>query len=311
MKKLIIAMTLMMTLLLAAGCSGEQSQMDYIGAETAKEVAVTTAGYAASSVSFTTAELAEKDGTNYYEIVFTVNGETYEFCIDALTGVVIDSNVPADSISITAKTDETTVEESTAVETVAETTEESQTAAESSTGTDAAAEASTGTTADNSTTGTTGATGTTSTDITSDEAMTIALNYAGVTADQVTVTKNKLDTEHGQQVYDIEFYLTNATHHTEYDFEISVSTGEVLSYSYDCDHHSTSTSTVTLTADEAKEMALAQVPGATTSNITEFETDYDDGRTVYEGKIVYNGVEYEFEIDGYSGAFLGWESEKR
>ena len=29
----------------------------------------------------------------------------------------------------------------------------------------------------------------------------------------------------------------------------------------------------------------------------------------YEGKILYNGMEYEFEIDAYSCAFRGWEAE--
>lgn len=65
----------------------------------------------------------------------------------------------------------------------------------------------------------------------------------------------------------------------------------------------------TITAASAKSLALAQVPGATARNIVEFETDYDDGRIEYEGKIVYKGMEYEFEIDGYSGAFRKWESE--
>ena len=29
----------------------------------------------------------------------------------------------------------------------------------------------------------------------------------------------------------------------------------------------------------------------------------------YEGSILYNGMEYEFEIDGYSGAIRNWEAE--
>lgn len=33
----------------------------------------------------------------------------------------------------------------------------------------------------------------------------------------------------------------------------------------------------------------------------------DDGRLEYEGTIYYNGVEYEFSIDGYSGAIRSWE----
>ena len=56
-------------------------------------------------------------------------------------------------------------------------------------------------------------------------------------------------------------------------------------------------------------MALAQVPGAAVSDIQEFKADDDDGRTEYEGKIIYDGMQYEFEIDGYSGAIRSWEVE--
>ena len=35
----------------------------------------------------------------------------------------------------------------------------------------------------------------------------------------------------------------------------------------------------------------------------------DDGRLIYEGKIIYNDREYEFEIDAATGAVLDWESE--
>ena len=64
-----------------------------------------------------------------------------------------------------------------------------------------------------------------------------------------------------------------------------------------------------LTEQKAKELALGQVPGAAESDIYGFKVDHDDGRTVYEGKIVYNGMEYEFEIDAFSGAIRGWEAE--
>ena len=36
----------------------------------------------------------------------------------------------------------------------------------------------------------------------------------------------------------------------------------------------------------------------------------DDGRTIYEGSIYYDGYEYEFEIDGHSGRFLDFERER-
>ncbi len=54
---------------------------------------------------------------------------------------------------------------------------------------------------------------------------------------------------------------------------------------------------------------MAQVAGATAADIREFELDRDDGQVQYEGKIIYNGMEYEFEIDAYSGAIRSWDAE--
>ena len=64
-----------------------------------------------------------------------------------------------------------------------------------------------------------------------------------------------------------------------------------------------------LSEADAKKIALEQVPGAKESDIREFEADYDDGRFEYEGSIWYNEIEYEFEIDGYSGEIRSWEEE--
>lgn len=61
--------------------------------------------------------------------------------------------------------------------------------------------------------------------------------------------------------------------------------------------------------EKAKNIALAKVPGAADGNIYEFKTDYDDGRMEYEGEIKYNGMEYEFEIDAFTGEILSWEAE--
>ena len=60
---------------------------------------------------------------------------------------------------------------------------------------------------------------------------------------------------------------------------------------------------------DARALALARVSGATGADIVEFKQDYDDGRLIYEGKIIYNNREYEFEIDAATGAVLDWESE--
>lgn len=60
----------------------------------------------------------------------------------------------------------------------------------------------------------------------------------------------------------------------------------------------------------AKQIALNKVPGATEDDIFEFEKEYDDGLVQYEGKIIYNGCEYEFEISGETGDIFDWEIEK-
>ena len=56
--------------------------------------------------------------------------------------------------------------------------------------------------------------------------------------------------------------------------------------------------------EKAKSIALGQVSGATASDITVAHCDYDDGHLEYDIEIVYNGNEYEFEIDGTSGTIL-------
>ena len=65
-----------------------------------------------------------------------------------------------------------------------------------------------------------------------------------------------------------------------------------------------------ISSDEAVQSALARVPGATVTNVTEFNRDYENGRLEYEGEIHYNGYEYDFEIDADTGTFTKWEVEQ-
>ena len=60
--------------------------------------------------------------------------------------------------------------------------------------------------------------------------------------------------------------------------------------------------------EAAKQIALSKVPGATADHIR-IKEDYDDGRLTYEGKIIYNQMEYEFEIDAASGNITDWDQE--
>lgn len=65
-----------------------------------------------------------------------------------------------------------------------------------------------------------------------------------------------------------------------------------------------------ISREEAIALALERVPGATEQDIR-IELDYDDGQQKYEGDIIYNQREYEFEIDANSGTFLEWSEERR
>ena len=147
-----------------------------------------------------------------------------------------------------------------------------------------------------------------SADIGADRAKEIALDHAGVSASKATFVRAHLDYEDGRRVYDVEFYSGSK----EYDYEIDAYTGDVLSYDYDAEASliGNTGSGKEITAAEAKSLALAQVPGATESDIWEFSTDIDDGRLEYEGEILYDGSKYDFTIDGYSGTIREWEVER-
>ena len=263
------------------GCGGGTAggQAEYIGIDAAKAVALEAAGVAEDDAVFSTAGLDKRNGMDYYAVDFTAGGQSYEYDIDAVTGVVIDSS----SGGGTAETPAAGDDDGTASAPAAASPSPS---AGQTTGGQAAATA-----------------------VTEEQARETALSHAGLTADQVTFVRSKLDRDDGRLMYDVEFYTSG---YKEYDYEIDASTGEILSYDYDAEGYSyqpNATPGTAITAEQARAAALAEVPGAAESDIYEFETDRDDGRLEYEGKIIYNNTEYEFTIDGYSGAIREWDAE--
>lgn len=66
---------------------------------------------------------------------------------------------------------------------------------------------------------------------------------------------------------------------------------------------------VAISLEEARSIALERVPGASEENIS-IHLDRDDGWYVYEGEIMYDGMEYEFDIDANSGTVVKWEEER-
>ena len=267
-----LAAVLILALALAlAGCAPRTAQAEYIGIDAAKTIALEAAGVSESAAVFSTAGLDRQNGTDYYAVDFTANGRTYAYDIDAVTGVIIDSS------------------------------EGQSQPAQATDGGASADSANSSGTSSQSTGG--------SAAITEDQAREIALADAGLTAEEVTFLKTKLDRDDGRLVYDVEFYTAD---YTEYDYEIDAADGTILSSDFDAEGYTAPADSATaITADQAKEIALAEVPGATVDDIYEFELDRDDGRLEYEGAIWYDGTEYEFTIDGYSGAIRSWEADLR
>lgn len=153
------------------------------------------------------------------------------------------------------------------------------------------------------------------TKISADRAKEIALNHAGVLKEDATFLRTERDSENGKEVYEVEFYSKDKK---EYDYEIDANTGDILSYDSDAEsatpaqnggEQSAAAEVTEITEDKAKEIALAKVPGATAENIREFKKELDDGREEYDGKIVYNNMEYEFEIDARTGEIIKWETD--
>lgn len=280
MKKL-IAVCLLAGLVVLAGCNSSQTaSASYIGVEAARSAALKDAGE--TEGDFTNATLEERDGTIYYDVEFTAGGAKYEYAVDALTGSIIEAKKEGgESQSSSSQPSSSSSQASSQSGSSLNSTPK----AESSQASSAA-----------------GSTGL----ITEEEAANIAKEHAQVT--DCTMLPVKLDWDDGRQVYDVEFFTADGK---EYDYEIDAATGEVLSYDYDAERQAaTASGTASITEAEAKALVLAQVPGATEENFLEFKTDYDDGRLEYEGELFYDGMKYEFTVDGYSGTIREWESEK-
>lgn len=68
-------------------------------------------------------------------------------------------------------------------------------------------------------------------------------------------------------------------------------------------------STQLISEDNVKQMILTLVQGASEKDIRKFKKDFDDGKWEYDIEVVYNKMEYEFEINAETGEIISWDSE--
>ena len=176
-------------------------------------------------------------------------------------------------------------------------------------------------------------------DIGKDKAADIALEDASLSESDVTRLRIYKDTDNGKGIYEVEFTMNT----TEYEYEILASNGDILSADFKelqgssdpqpqgsddpqpqgsndpqpqgSDSHDSSNhgavpqADVQISSEQASKLALDRVPGATEQDL-KIELDYDDGYYKYEGDIIYDQKEYEFEIDANTGDFLEWKEER-
>ena len=187
-------------------------------------------------------------------------------------------------------------------------------------------------------------------DIGREAALEAALNDAGVSESDATRLKVSEDRDDGRKVYEIRFdvaekeydYEIQASDGTILSSDVEINENYAADDVLNDDSSQTGTdqtvsdqgasqnqtgtqdqagnqdqgntgsgssSGAAISQDEAVQIALERVPGATAQDVR-IELDRDDGRYKYEGEIIYNNTEYDFEIDANTGNILKWEEER-
>jgi uncharacterized membrane protein YkoI len=142
-----------------------------------------------------------------------------------------------------------------------------------------------------------------------DEAKNIALTDVGLSSEEVTFIKAVSYKKRGVWLYDLEFLSGT----TKYCYEINVSNGNVMAcYSYMENPRGSSGNTgnsgTMITSEEAQSIALKHA-GLSASSLreTKCKLDKDHGRMIYEVEFKTHQMDYEYEIDAYTGEILKWE----
>lgn len=147
-----------------------------------------------------------------------------------------------------------------------------------------------------------------STAIGAENAQNFAFADAGIDPAAAKIVRTEFGFEHGQFVYEVEFVADG----TEYEYWIKSSDGTVVKKEIEIvtQDGAHKVATAEITADEAKEIALADA-GLTVSDVTftEEKLDLDDSTSVYELKFYTNEKKYEYEINATTGAVFSKSTE--
>lgn len=277
----------------STGLAGNTQSTD-IGESAAKEIAFTDAGISAEQVQYLWSKMDYDDGKAVYDVEFVVNGVEYDYEIDAVSGTILSVDQEADNYRAANQT--------------------AGTQAASQTSGNAASQKTTAQSNSTAQTANQGSTVQQNNYIGEQAAQDAALAHAGVSAQNVSFVRTKLDWDNGRWQYEVEFYDQG----TEYDYSIDAVTGEVLGYDYDAEYYTANNNTAAMqtapgaqiSAEDAKAIALAHA-GVSAQDAQRMEMGFDNehGRSVYEFEWHVGWTEYSCDVDANTGEVVGYSSE--
>ena len=153
----------------------------------------------------------------------------------------------------------------------------------------------------------------------------LAFKHSKVEPKDARITKIKLDKENKKFFYEMEFF----TEKRKYEYNIDADTGKILSYSQKVREIVSNTVNIEkpemldvkmnedenkifnplkyISEDEVKEIIIKRITGSKKENIIRLKLDDDDGKIIYEGRMVYQNTEYNFKLDALTGDVIRWE----
>ena len=141
--------------------------------------------------------------------------------------------------------------------------------------------------------------------VTEDQAKAAALSAAGIQESDLIGFTVRPERDDGRQTYQVDLYTASA----DYEIDVDMTTGQVLGQEQErYDMSWTTPDGASVTKEAAIQSVLERVSGATEANLR-MQVERDDGRTLYEGSVIYNGKDYDFEIDVQTGEFISWSEE--
>lgn len=145
--------------------------------------------------------------------------------------------------------------------------------------------------------------------INAQKARGIALEHAGVAAENVTDFEIDLDRKNGVALYEVEFRAGD----TEYDYVINAQTGEVISFKKKQEKSTSAPEQqAEITPAKAGEIAFehAKVSRGEAADYRS-KLENEDGVWVYEIEFRVGKTEYEYEIDAETGRIISAEKETK